>query len=105
MGWDRTWEVQERVYELGRGLATWAAGRYYWAAKPIYGRSGPDSRVRKYWLTDHAGNTRMIETLEENGTVTFRIQDVPNTSFSTETSTTATKTTRVQSPSFSLKLL
>lgn len=101
MGWDRNLgRSKNGVYELKDVIGDVAAGEVLLGEpNPSTVVPGPDSRVRKYWLTDHAGNTRMIETLEENGTVTFRIQDVPNTSFSTETSTTATKTTRVQSPS------
>jgi len=54
-----------------------------------------DTRVRKQWLNDASGNSIMIETLYQDGSVTFVVQNVGSTLTNTKTDNDGSSSTVV----------
>lgn len=81
LGWDRDLgRSKVGLYELQDVVGDVVAGETL-KGEPNASTTlpAPDTRVRKYWLTDTAGNVRMVELLYQDGKLDLLVRDAPGT--------------------------
>jgi hypothetical protein len=81
LGWDRSLDRSKvGLYELQDVIGDVVAGETL-KGEPNASTALPaaDTRVRKYWLTDTAGNVRMVELLYEDGKLDLLVRDATGT--------------------------
>lgn len=81
LGWDRSMgRSKVGIYELQDVIGDVAAGEVL-KGEPNSSTGLPvaDNRVRKYWLTDQSGNSRMIEILYDGGKLDILVSDALGT--------------------------
>lgn len=106
MGWERKLARSKLgTYELQDVIGDVAAGEVL-RGEPNGSTTlpSPDTRVRKYWLMDQAGNTRMVETLNEGGDLHLVIQDVPATTKAENDVTNASWQQKVTNPTVNCRI-
>lgn len=101
LGWDRDLSRSKTgLYELQDVVGDVAIGEVL-LGDPNASVALPvaDTRLRKYWLKDDAGISRMVEVLYEDGKLTLLVQNELQTTKTTKTTEKDIWSTKVENPS------